>query len=88
MKHCAKSSYTERLVVRHYDTSKRHFAPKCDVASTLPLNNKTNSLESFDKTLAGKIRRELGHYETSVTSTYSLPSSAGIGSPAARMSSR
>jgi hypothetical protein len=75
-------------MVWHDDTRKRNLTPKRDMAPTLPLNNKTDSHESFDEIPSGKIRGEIGHCGTRVISTYSLPSSAGIGSPVARMSSR
>jgi hypothetical protein len=63
-------------------------AAQDDVAAALPLHDETNSLEDFDEILTGKIGRQLGHRALVVTSTYSRSSSTGIGSPAARTSSK
>ena len=72
------------FVIGNNQSCMREFAARNNVATALPLDR---FFQGFDQILASKIGRKLGHGALVVTSTYSLLSSAGIGSPAARTSS-
>src|SRR6266571_1147776 len=79
----SKRPQAEDVMIWHGNTREGCVPPKDNMASPLPLNYKSNSSQCFDEVSPGKVRGQFRHSVPVVTSTYSLPSSAGIGSPAA-----
>jgi len=57
----SKSSWAKCLVIGYGNTGERTVAPKNNVAPTLPLNDKPNSLQCFDKIAARKVSRKFRH---------------------------
>lgn len=88
MQNRAECSYPKRLVIGYRYARKRLIASEDNMASPLPLDNKSNSLKCLNQFTTGEVSRQSRHLEPADTSTYSLPSSAGIGSPAAMTSSK
>jgi hypothetical protein len=50
----SESSDPKGLMTGHANASKRSFPPENDMAPTLPLNDKTYSLQRFDEVVPGR----------------------------------
>jgi hypothetical protein len=84
----AERSGAEDFVIWNNDPSVGRLAAQYDVTAALPLHFKADSSQGLDPSLTRKIDWQFGHRALVVTSTYSRLSSTGMGSPAARTSSR
>src|SRR5580698_4416652 len=88
LKNGAESANAQGLVIRHGHAGEWRVSSKDNMTTSLPLDYEPNPLQCLDEIPPGKIGGQLCHQTAAVTSTYSRPSSMGIGSPAALTSSR